>query len=565
VSKRLPGPLVDISPSCDPACSAVRLLRIEAGLSQRELARRMGVGVSSISSIESGRVPRMSTVRKLLQHLPGLSLADLFPASRSAPLAAPDSAWASGWRGAVLRADRVEVRCTNGRRTLTVTGVRSKLGRGDTAIESAMRALCIGTPSFIRGLTVASLEQDCIDGAVRHRFRRVGSSVGYEREDAERDAAFDVTYAIKNLYLASDALQECLQASVVAFPQATGEVEGRDLASILYPRGLAVVAEVHGVAVRVPSPLLGLSYRLSAGQDASRVQPRSRKGQGIRDPRAKAGLSVRAVAKASGLTHPTIAQLEQGADVRVSTLRTMLGALPGVHPREALEGMDAGSGDVWEYYRLLFGFAAHSVTKTIIVAADGGRTTRIDTRGLRALTDAEERIVLRVGRERAPLDQARRDLSHVGGVDGAMRVQHLLLKEGVDLHEVKIHAGPRGGGVSFVREYTDKARYRLHVPGRAEDGAPRDRAGATLPVRYPQREVRLRVQFPPGYEPLDARGHVWPSCVLPDERLMGRGVLPDLPLRLTHSRGRLVVNLVVRRPGVGSHISVSWEIPEASS
>ena len=58
----------------------LRLFRHLAGLTQRELAKRVGVNPSTISDLERGTMsPRLSTARRLLQVLRAPSIEALFP------------------------------------------------------------------------------------------------------------------------------------------------------------------------------------------------------------------------------------------------------------------------------------------------------------------------------------------------------------------------------------------------------------------------------------------------------------------------------------------------------
>ena len=70
-------------------------LRLSAGLSQRELARRMGVGVASVSSLEKGREPRLSTLRRLARHLPGATPRVLLCPAFDGPDPTPVSLWSA--------------------------------------------------------------------------------------------------------------------------------------------------------------------------------------------------------------------------------------------------------------------------------------------------------------------------------------------------------------------------------------------------------------------------------------------------------------------------------------
>src|SRR5204862_447699 len=123
---------------------SVRKARIQAGMSQRELARRMGVGVSSISSIEAGRVPRRASLRRLLQHLPTLSLHDVLGVRRALPIASAASVWRATWADAVARAEGVEVGGGDGGFVTRVTGAHARVSGLETSLLTAARAICVG-------------------------------------------------------------------------------------------------------------------------------------------------------------------------------------------------------------------------------------------------------------------------------------------------------------------------------------------------------------------------------------------------------------------------------------
>lgn len=54
----------------DPLVARLRACRVEKGLSQRELARLMGVGHGHLSRIETGDVdPKLSTLRRMAHAL----------------------------------------------------------------------------------------------------------------------------------------------------------------------------------------------------------------------------------------------------------------------------------------------------------------------------------------------------------------------------------------------------------------------------------------------------------------------------------------------------------------
>jgi transcriptional regulator with XRE-family HTH domain len=71
--------LVSPSPS-SIRIEGLRTFRQLAGLTQRELARRVGVNPSTISELERGTMsPRLTTARRLLQVLRAPSVEALFP------------------------------------------------------------------------------------------------------------------------------------------------------------------------------------------------------------------------------------------------------------------------------------------------------------------------------------------------------------------------------------------------------------------------------------------------------------------------------------------------------
>ena len=61
-------------------CANVRRLRTENGLSKREMARKLGIGVKSLSYVEQGTLPPRLNCSVLLriEHSFGVKAADMF-------------------------------------------------------------------------------------------------------------------------------------------------------------------------------------------------------------------------------------------------------------------------------------------------------------------------------------------------------------------------------------------------------------------------------------------------------------------------------------------------------
>lgn len=76
-----------------PLATVLRGAREEAGLSRRELARRLGCSPSSVMALEEGREPRASTLSTYLRELPHLSAFELLSSSTARGVATADETW----------------------------------------------------------------------------------------------------------------------------------------------------------------------------------------------------------------------------------------------------------------------------------------------------------------------------------------------------------------------------------------------------------------------------------------------------------------------------------------
>ena len=88
------------------------------------------------------------------------------------------------------------------------------------------------------------------------------------------------------------------------------------------------------------------------------------------------------------------------------------------------------------------------------------------------------------------------------------------------------------------------------------------REGTTFGVGLPARRLRLRVEFPAGYRPLDLRAHAWGLAEVPDSDAPGlAGRLHPEGLAARVDRRRRVVELVVEHAVPGFKYGLGWQLP----
>lgn len=139
----------------------LRRVREQAGLSQRELASRMGVSWVTVSEAERGRDVRHGTLQAYLQALPELEPSELLESQRPLPPAASPAVWRYyrqlfGFEARALVKDVVVDTAGDVEQRIEVRGVTS--ARGDLRDERVrgvlQRSVFLGSRAALRELAV---------------------------------------------------------------------------------------------------------------------------------------------------------------------------------------------------------------------------------------------------------------------------------------------------------------------------------------------------------------------------------------------------------------------------
>ncbi len=529
----------------------------------------MGVGVATVSSVEAGREPLLSTLRKFAEQLPGATARVLLAPDSTEPEPACRAAWLSSAKLLGFAAERVRVQAGEEGWSVDVEGIHG-FKEASRALEVGWLAgVCVGSPLFLREFDPPRPEARFEDGEDSHEFRWGAEGLEYSFRSAHpRDCDFVVEYPIEELTLSAPRPAAGEAAVLQVFPPDGGCGVEADIARHLHPTGVAVrLDEGSGrPEVTIAFPVLGLRYVLGVAAEPLPAGERA-PGAVLADARHALGLSLRDVAERSGLDHRSVLRVEKGVDPKVATLRALLTALPNLAPQDLLPTARpptrVTASQEWGRRAACFGFAADELVKSVDLEADGLRTTQLRTLGLRPLRRGQSDFQIRVGLPKLLL-HAQPDVLiefEAGGNDD-MTVKHVTEEGASDEHEL----GFRGEGAAvrfnYIRTYRGRDRFVLTADeARSRTCRPAPyRVGASIPVRTPMRCCRLVVKFPEGYEPIDLLGHLWPSCFLPDESLMLAAGLRRLPIQMGRRGTRLTAELSVRRPVVGLALSLSWEL-----
>ncbi|MEM7244029.1 MAG: helix-turn-helix transcriptional regulator [Acidobacteriota bacterium] len=555
------------SASRDEVCRLLEELRESAGLSQRELARRMKVGVATISSIEAGRQPRLSTLRKYVAQLPGATPRRLLVPESQAPEAAWDAAWettAAIYRFAV---DEVRVDFSPDRFVLEAQGVRI-LGEPLPALRlAALRAVCMGSAPVVRTLDLDSIGTTIEDGEYRHSYRaRTDDSFDYRCElSTGRPAELLVEYPIQRLVLIAPA-PSARAVRLDVIPTGQSHAPENNIARALHPDGVVVKAAGRERAtVVVPRPVTWLRYIVSNDEEKGGAERRRRRDLAriLTTLRRTHELSARGLGLKTGLRHSTIRELEAGSDPKVTTLQALLVGLPELRPQDVLGPRmppACSSDELWGYQVRLFGQEALEHTMTVDIS-DAGRRSQVRTRQLR---DLREREVLEIqgGRRRSVMTEAPKLLKEIEAGDQELTTKRVRLSADHDLYHFRFSNVRGGQGVSFSRRAEERVGLsRTLAEIRAREGDDRvHRQGAALGLPAPAQRCRLTLVFPLGFAPLDFRAHVWPLGYVPDEGLMACHHVSRHKVRRSRRGERLAIHLTFQRPMVGFSHAVSWTL-----
>ena len=553
----------------------VRELRQQAGLSVRELARRMGVGGTTLSALELGqRQPRLSTLSLLAAHLPGATARLLLAPASQHPEPASPAAWTFAARQFGFTVDRATYTIGGEGSAIEMEGIRTQRACPSLLLAIA-RAVCVGGPEFRASL--ASLEQVAghhEDGALTHEFV-VSPSQEVLNYKCTRDAVSEDTFAVRVPVRELRLRVRCHRAApadfmVRVYRQARGVEDSMEIGGHVHPAGIPIKRDPDcgSLMATVSWPFIGASYAL-APRTATRDGERPATliaGGAVRLARVEAGMSERELARRAGLPQPTVREVERGSDPRLSTLQGLLLALPSLSPQQVLAGGDPAAfsaGDYWQHAVRFFGLRAKEILKVVEIERDGMKKEMVRTRGLVAFGATGADSEIRVGLRRALLQQSPKQLAEIEATDAEVKMRHVPLDDGRDIHSFRFGSDLAERGVSYTRRYSHAGKYTL-TQADAQRKQPQEyphRAGGELPILFPVEVCRLTIVLPPGYEPRDPRAHRWPSSFLPDEPLMLDGCLPQGRVHTSRRQGRLAVHLSARRPIPGTTCALSWELP----
>lgn len=540
----------------DPRAAALGGLlkekREAAGLTRSELAQRLGISVETVSACEAGRPPRRSTLLRYLHRLPGLSADELLGVTPTdAPEACP-SAWASEVRAQGFLAESLEV----GPEGVRVTGLRAT--EADPESEPVRRALrraaCTAPGPVLRGVTAES-ERIEADGVV-HEWSE--SVAGLEhRCRGPIEGAFLLEIPVRRLILTVAA--EGPHVLRVINPVAGDE----ELTEALYPGGRAT----EDGRLEITEPLPRLSYELVPATGQEGIRDPEDFAQALRIGRARAGMSVRAVAAASGLGPASVSRTEHGCDPAWLALQGFLHAIPGLRPQDVLPGPapreDWPRAQAAEYFARVHGLHAVSATKVVEFSPDGETVATIETKGLRprdgSLREARVRYpVLRAAAHEVPgmLQEILADEDDVR--TRVLREQSTGKQTSVEL---RWPTNMKSGGLWVQRIIKGGERFAMtgEAARAAFGGEGPWRSGVSFSLPHPVDRIRLEVVLPAGFTPVDPRAGAWPATMLPD---MSREPLSDAQrprlMELREEDGRLRLVLSVTHPVFGIRYGIGW-------
>jgi transcriptional regulator with XRE-family HTH domain len=512
--------------------------RERAGLTRSELAHRLGISVETVSACEAGRPPRRSTLLRYLHRLPGLNAAELLGATPTdAPEASP-SAWAAEMRAQGFFAESLEV----GPEGVRVTGLRTT--EADPESEPVRRALrraaCTAPGPVLRKVT-SETERLEADG-IEHEWMESVAGVEH-RCRGDREGAFLLEIPVRRLVLLAG--KEGPHVLRVINPVAGDE----DLTEALYPGGRAC----DDGRLEITEPLPRLTYELVAAQGAVEVRQPEDFATALRQARARTGMSVRAVAAASGLGPASVSRTEHGCDPAWLALQGFLQAIPGLLPQDVLPGPapreDWTRAQAAEYFAQVHGLHATSATKVVEFSLEGRTVSTIETKGLRprqgSLRDAKVRFpVLRAAMQEAP-----HVLRQVLADDQGLSARVIRDDDDGQQSSVELRwpTNMKSGGL-WVRRVVETASEIPMTPEAASEkfgGESPWRNGVSFSTPHPVDRLRLELILPHGFSPEDPRAGAWPGTMTPD---MTREALSDaqrprlMEVREEGGRVRLVLS-----------------------
>ena len=605
-----------------PLAEQLRARRAAAGLSGRELARRVGVSQPTVSGLEAGRDAGHATVQRLIDEL-GLDARGLLGRAPLGPRPVTRRTWEGfarlygfSSRRVVLRVE-IDERGTQ-RSELEVTGLRLLEGARWTVNEALrlMSVAMVGSAEATFGLrSMRSLPEDGLvrveDGELVHEFEvpPPGSRTGlrYRRiERGERAPAgsplpgqaphgrpFDqgaclwLDHPCRSLEIrvrfpvGEGPGTACLEA----WPASVG-VDAQDPVNLwpgLRPQaarairvGLDGLAELR-VERPLPGPCYGLSWDEAAVPSAAAASPlrvsadaACEPAAAVRRAREREGWSRRELARRAGLSAATLHGLESGSEPRLSSLRVLCETLPELSPHELFRAYeprgDFDADEAWRLQRELFGMEALEELSVVRIAPAGDVSVEMTTKGLSWTSAALRDLRLRHGLARVP-DGSTWELDAIEPASSEANARVRVLRRGIGpvVHELRFGAEGSAKRVSFTRRVTGRGQLALtHENARRLGRSVRDWEALFSEPSLPARRLRFELRFPRGCFPASLSARVVPRCQVFGGSAADRRALchPEGFAFELDPRARRAV-LTVEKPLVGMRYLVGWMLAGA--
>jgi len=591
--------------------SRLRAAREEAGLSLRELARRCGVSVSTLSAAESGADSRCSTLAACLRELPSLPQSALLDGGgENQPLLDARACWE-------LVAEAQGTRARRLRRTLVVKP------SGDRRVTTSWHGVVatdrdLGDPSVLWRLLAGVLMASPIapEDGWAERLLRDGEiaeerdGVLHEARLVSRRGRIELDYRCHEDWLQGDplrlygegagtpgvhvgegcALRPALPTERVSL--AVRFEDGstpEDVRAIAWPRNLAwtpAEPDLVGRTVALPNlrrgrrlvlatferPLpwvtLGLLWdvRDPASDPALPVAwPASpAPATSLRRARRLAGLSQRGLAKRLKASVSTVHGAERDRDLRRSTVQRYLAALDRLRPehfvgrpREA-ESLGERLDTAWALSRDVFGMAVEETSALLDLRGPETWCSRTRTLNFGTLPRRERDLVLVLSNSRhlrdveppewGPLLLEGEDADERDDVDDGHR-RRAISRDGWIWHVVERIPASRA-----ARGWSASPQAFGPLPEQERPGGVYSASG-----EVPADRAVVTIRFPPGVFPDTVRAIAspdWEPQTKTDRDVLHR-VAPDRH-ELQVDRERSEIRLVVSRPLIGFRYGVVW-------
>jgi transcriptional regulator with XRE-family HTH domain len=505
--------------------------RERLGISARELSRRVGIPLATISALEGGRDPKWSTLVRYLETVPGLRAQHLVGGSRLHPPAASRSLTDALRRIAGQRAESVSVEVRRGTLTTRVEALSTDLPAKtpERTILLLMQLACTGSQQLLASLEAPkgrARTSRVLEGGVRHEFRAApGPSVAYRRVERPAPApeciAHEAGYPMGSLTLTAE-VPAGAEPRLLAWP-ISRRVEGAsaEISACLYSGPQRPVLKRRGrtVSVTLTDVLPGLVHALDwsasppAGDPGLAPLPGTGFGPIARALRERSGRSLRSLADAMKVSHVTISEAERGRDPRASTLRRYVATMPDVAPQWILPAKEARGEltqeETWEALRDLHGLEAEADEWLFLVEPDGNRDEIRTLTSLRSVGAPHRGIAMSSLHGRDVHAKAHYDVRMVGAGsekdEELLVARHMKADRGRPQQIVSVAAELLARGVTLRTTFRpDKPYLMTKAAAVAKHGDKRVVQGITAMPQVPVRRLRCAVRFPSGFRFEDA-------------------------------------------------------------